>query len=87
MSLPALEVEVDAPPVVHEEVDTFTNRRPADPTVCHLLGFDGKPMCGANGLGLAPAHIDGDPTLSPCAGGCGRARCPTCGQAFGGYPR
>lgn len=82
----ALEVEVDAPPVVHEEVDVFSNPRPADPRVCHLLGMDGRPLCGANGLGLAPAHIvAGDPTASPCAGGCGRSRCPTCAGAYG-YP-
>lgn len=76
-----------APPVVHETVASFLHKREPDKRTCHLLGLDGRPLCGRSGMGLRPAHIvAGSPTASPCAGGCGLPRCPDCADQHG-YPR
>jgi hypothetical protein len=73
-----------ARPVEHETTYSELVDEPANPRVCHLLGANHRPMCGANGLGLSPHVVKGDPRASPCAGGCGRARCASCALAYTG---
>lgn len=64
--------------MVHVTIDSFVRTTPIDPTVCHLIGDDQHIMCGAaTGFAIQASTLP-HPQTSPCAGGCGRARCGAC---------